>query len=516
MFINDFNLDNAVAGACGGEHNAPRYLFTQSNAMLQAVITALPILILEIDEDGIILDYNSDSPSLFDIHPESFLNRHLNSYFPDQVAGEIQSVLSTINKTDQSPIINYATKFDDGEHWFEARFIRSNKKQSIVIIQDITRHKRNEKIVQKQLERMSALRAIDHAITSSVDLKLTLSILLTQLVKHLQIDAACILLWNTDTERLEYVAGLGFQTNSLSYTKLRLGEGYAGIAALEQRVIKKEYLSTRDTDFLRSPTFGQEGFVSYFGVPLIAKGQVKGILEIFNRSLINPEAEWLSFLEMLGGQAAIAVDNATLFNDLQRSNIEITSAYDATIEGWSRALDMRDHETEGHTQRVTEMTLQLAHRLEIPDKDITHIRRGATLHDIGKMGIPDHILLKPGPLTADEWKTMRQHPQYACALLSPIDYLRPAKNIPCYHHERWNGSGYPSGLKGKEIPLEARLFAIVDVYDALTSDRPYRSAWSKHVAFNYIQEQAGILFDPAIVNTFQNLIEEKELISSFK
>jgi HD-GYP domain-containing protein (c-di-GMP phosphodiesterase class II) len=476
--------------------------------MLQAVITALPILILEIDEDGIILDYNSDSPSLIDVHLESFLNCHLNTYFPDQVADELQTVLLAIKKADQPPIINYTMKFDDGEHWFEARFIRSNKEHSIVIIQDITKYKKNEAIVQKQLDQMSALRAIDHAITSSVDLKLTLSILLTQLVKHLQIDAACILLWNVDTERLEYVAGLGFRTNSLSYTKLRLGEGYAGIAALEQRVIQKEYLSSRNTDFLRSPTFGQEGFVSYFGVPLIAKGQVKGILEIFNRSVLHPDSEWMTFLEMLGGQAAIAVDNATLFDDLQRSNTEITSAYDATIEGWSRALDMRDHETEGHTQRVTGMTLKLAHRVSIPKKDLIHIRRGATLHDIGKMGIPDHILHKPGPLTADEWDTMRQHPQYACALLTPIDYLRPAKDIPCYHHERWDGSGYPSGLKGEEIPLSARLFAVVDVYDALISDRPYRDAWSKQAASNYIQEQAGTLFDPTIASSFLELVQE--------
>jgi HD-GYP domain-containing protein (c-di-GMP phosphodiesterase class II) len=481
--------------------------------MLQAVITALPILILEIDEDGIILDYNSDFPSLFDAHPESFLNCHLRTYFPEHIEGELKTVLSAIKNASQPPIINYSMEVDDGEHWFEARFIASNRERNTVIIQDITRHKINEVRVQKQLDQMSALRAIDHAITSSVDLNLTLSILLTQLVNHLQIDAACILLWNADTERLEYGAGLGFRTNSLTHTKLRLGEGFAGIAALEQRVIKMEQLSGPDTDFVRSPMFGQEGFVSYFGVPLIAKGQVKGILEIFNRSLLEPDSEWLSFLEMLGGQAAIAVDNATLFSELQRSNTEITSAYDATIVGWSHALDMRDHETEGHTQRVTDMTLKLARHINIPDEELIHIRRGATLHDIGKMGIPDRILHKPGPLTTEEWVTMRQHPQYACSLLTPIDYLRPAKDIPQYHHERWDGSGYPKGLRGEEIPLSARLFAVVDVYDALTSDRPYRSAWSKQAAQNYIKNEAGRLFDPKIASTFLELVQEKEPVS---
>jgi HD-GYP domain-containing protein (c-di-GMP phosphodiesterase class II) len=213
---------------------------------------------------------------------------------------------------------------------------------------------------------------------------------------------------------------------------------------------------------------------------------------------------------MLGGQAAIAIDNATLFSNLQRSNTEITSAYDATIDGWSRALDMRDHETEGHTQRVTEMTLQLARRITIPREELIHIRRGATLHDIGKMGIPDRILLKPGPLTVEEWDTMRQHPQFACSLLSSIDYLRPAKDIPCYHHERWDGSGYPAGLKEEEIPLPARLFAIVDVYDALTSDRPYRSKWSKQATLQYIKEQSGTFFDPAIVPAFLEMIKDKE------
>jgi len=478
--------------------------------MLQAVITALPLLILEIDTDGNIVGYNSDSPSRFDVNPESFLNCHLSSYFPEEVAEDLSFVFSAIQNEDQPPCINYTLKLEDGEHWFEARFISSNKKNSIVIIQDITRYKINEAKVQKQLDQMSALRAIDQAITSSVDLKLTLSILLTQLIKHLQTDAACILLWNADTERFEYKAGLGFRTNSLSHTKLRLGEGYAGIAALEQRVIQKLNLLNHGTDFLRSPLFGQEAFVSYFGVPLIAKGQVLGVLEIFNRSLINPNFEWLSFLEMLGGQAAIAIDNATLFSHLQRSNTEITSAYDATIDGWSRALDMRDHETEGHTQRVTEMTLLLARRIDIAKDELIHLRRGATLHDIGKMGIPDRILHKPGPLTAEEWNTMRQHPQFACTLLSPIDYLRPARDIPCYHHERWDGSGYPAGLKGEEIPLAARLFAIVDVFDALTSDRPYRSKWSKQAALYYIQEQTGTLFDPLIVPTFMEMINEKE------
>ena len=455
-----------------------------------------------------ILDYKSDAPSLFYVHPESYLNRHIKSFFPEHIEDKVEEAILAINQNRQPPYIDYLLQLDDSERWFEVRFIASGGNHSVVIIQDITRFKASEAKIQKQLDQMSALRAIDHAIASSVDLNLTLSILLTQLVKHLQIDAALILLWNDDIKKLEYAAGLGFRTNALSHTKLGLGEGYAGIAALEQRVVHKLNLSNQATDFLRSPSFGQEGFVSYYGIPLIAKGKVQGVLEIFKRSLINPDPDWLRFLEMLGGQAAIAIDNAFLFSNLQRSNSEITSAYDATIEGWSRALDMRDHETEGHTQRVVQLTIRLAKKIQIPSTNLIHLRRGAALHDIGKMGIPDSILLKPGPLTGEEWDIMRQHPSYAYELLSPIDYLRPAMDIPCHHHERWDGGGYPSGLKEEEIPLPARLFAVVDVFDALVSDRPYRSAWPKHAALDYIREGARKHFDPAIVTSFLKLVKE--------
>jgi len=240
---------------------------------------------------------------------------------------------------------------------------------------------------------------------------------------------------------------------------------------------------------------------------LIAKGQVKGVLEVFHREELQPDDQWLNFLEMLAGVAAIAIDNLGLFNDLQKSNMELTLAYDATIEGWSRALDLRDKETEGHTQRVTELTLQLAQRTGLPENELIYIRWGALLHDIGKMGVPDQILLKPGPLTEREWEIMRKHPKYALEMLQSISFLNKAIEIPYCHHERWDGKGYPRGLKGEQIPFSARLFSIVDVWDALGSNRPYRQAWCQEEIVHHIRSLSGSHFDPNVVDAFMELIQ---------
>lgn len=192
---------------------------------------------------------------------------------------------------------------------------------------------------------------------------------------------------------------------------------------------------------------------------------------------------------------------------LKEANAQLLSAYEATIEGWSRALDLRDKETEGHSQRVTKLTVDLAAEFGMNEEQLLHIRRGALLHDIGKLGVPDAILHKTGLLTDEEWVIMHKHPQFAYNMLHSVEYLRPALDIPFCHHEKWDGSGYPRGLKGDEIPIGARLFAIVDVWDALNSDRPYRSAWKKEEVFAFIQEQAGKHFDPKVVDVFFRVIK---------
>ena len=238
----------------------------------------------------------------------------------------------------------------------------------------------------------------------------------------------------------------------------------------------------------------------------MAKGELQGVLEIFQRSPLQPDKEWLDFLTALAAQASIAVENAEMLNNLRQSNLELEAAYDATIEGRGRALEWRAAETEGHSQRVTELSVELARKLGVRGRALLNLRRGALLHDIGKMGIPDAILRKAGSLDEEEWAIMKRHTEYACRMLEPIEYLKEALDIPCAHHEKWDGSGYPRGLKGEEIPLAARIFAVADVFDALTSDRPYRSAWSREDALEYIREQRGQYFDPAVAEAFLDMV----------
>ena len=358
---------------------------------------------------------------------------------------------------------------------------------------------------QKQLNRLQSLRNIDTAIISSFDLQVSLNIILSHITSHLKLDAACVFIIDHPTQSLEFVAGKGFQAHQIRDDYLRLGRGLAGKVALSNSPVNIPVLGNKKADLERPSLIEKEHFTFYYGLPLKSKGKPIGILEMFHRTQKPVSKDWESFAETLSGQAAIAIDNALLFEELQQSNMEITRAYDTTLEGWAKALELRDHDTEGHSRRVTDLTIQLANMLGLPNKEIPHIRRGALLHDIGKMAIPDEILRKEDSLTDKEWEIIKKHPLYAKEMLESVQYLEEALDIPLYHHERWDGSGYPYGSSGEEIPLPARIFAVVDVWDALTSDRPYRPAWSEKRALDHIKKQSGKHFDPQVVKAFLSL-----------
>ncbi|CAN5905248.1 hypothetical protein BH23PLA1_BH23PLA1_25250 [soil metagenome] len=363
--------------------------------------------------------------------------------------------------------------------------------------------------LERRLGRVAALRRIDRAITAGFDLRLTMEIVLDQVIEQLGVDAADLLLIDPDSGNLAHFASKGLCSEALRRFVVRPEVGVCGQVLQRRLPIHVPDLDETELVFVRAEALAAEGFRAYSAVPLVAKGQVKGLLEVFHRVPLDVNAEWLDFLEALAGQAAVGLDNITLFEDLQRSHHELTVAYNATIEGWSLVLEHRDRETNGHSQRVTEMTVRLAQALGIDGEALVHIRRGALLHDIGKLSIPDSILLKPGPLTDEEWQIMKRHPQIAFDLLGAIPFLRPALDIPYGHHEHWDGQGYPRCLKGEQIPLSARIFAAVDIWDALSHDRPYRNAWPADRVQEHLRSLSGTHLDPEIVPVFLHLLNQE-------
>jgi HD-GYP domain-containing protein (c-di-GMP phosphodiesterase class II) len=245
--------------------------------------------------------------------------------------------------------------------------------------------------------------------------------------------------------------------------------------------------------------------ILYF--PLLLRDEVIGVFIVGTTgSTRQLTGEEIDLCYILAYQVSLAIENAHLYQKAQTAAADLMQAYDSTLEGWSQMIDMRDRITVEHTRRVVARTLNLAGRMAVPESEMIHIRRGALLHDIGKVGIPDAILQKPAALSDDEMTVMRTHPVLAHQILSNISYLSAAMEIPYCHHERWDGSGYPRGLKGEDIPLAARIFSVVDVYDALTSDRLYRKAWKPAAALAYIQEHAGTFFCPEVVAGFLEMM----------
>jgi HD-GYP domain-containing protein (c-di-GMP phosphodiesterase class II) len=356
--------------------------------------------------------------------------------------------------------------------------------------------------------RLTRLVELSVILNSTLDLDALLHLITTTATELLECEAASILLYDENQARLYFAAATGSDPKKLAEIPVPLEGSLAGTIFRENRPIILKNAEEDARHFSLVSAHINFHVRSLVGVPMLARERVIGVLEAVNKREGPFGEQDEAILSVTASHAAIAIGNARLFQEAERSHNDLRLAYDATIEGWSRALDLRDHETEGHTQRVADMTVRLARVFGLGEEEIVHIRRGALLHDMGKLGVPDAILYKSSRLSKSERGRMDCHPQYAFEMLSPIEYLKPALDIPYCHHEKWDGTGYPRRLKGEQIPLSARLFAVVDVWDALRSNRPYRQGWSQEKTLEYIRSQSGKHFDPRAVEVFMRVVRE--------
>jgi len=493
----------------------------ESRQMLQTVLDTIPVRVFWKDKKSVYLGCNH------------IFARDAGLTSPDEIIGKNDFDMVWLDQAEQFriddrvvmasglPKLNYEElQMIQGNKliWRQASKVPLRDAQGKIIgilgtYEDITERKKAEEALrqsyeqtQMHLKRVTILHDIDKAITTHTDLRVMIDTIIKNVIEWIGVDAVALLIPSLDGKTMDLAAHAGFAKPIVE-----------NIDNLTDQLIEEAHKAKYEPIYFSNPQNGEmlekdstrlrSCYKSGATLPLLAKDQLKGYLHLYSRQPIYFDTDWQNFLTALAMQTAIAIDNTEMFYKMEMTNLELSAAYDATITGWSQALELRDKETKGHSERVTDLTLQIAATMGIPSDQLIHIKRGVLLHDIGKMGIPDSILFKPGPLAENEWAVMRQHPIYAFQLLSPISYLREAMDIPFCHHEKWDGSGYPRGLKGMEIPLAARIFAVVDVWDALCSSRPYRPAWSKKNALEYIQKESGKHFDPTVVEAFFKVIQ---------
>ncbi|WP_345320901.1 HD domain-containing phosphohydrolase [Candidatus Villigracilis proximus] len=404
-----------------------------------------------------------------------------------------------------------------------AHLARTNDGQTSLVLRDLTQISSSLNSIKQgttnyfdtHQRQVRVLVGVGSAINSSLKLKQVLEEVMDTLIALMGAERGFLMLREFDGEMKVRIAR-GIDHVDLNEDAFAISKTIVG------RVVKtgEAVLTTNAQDdprFIEQLSVAAYRLLSILCVPLKLKDELIGVIYVDNRVHTGIfQDDDLSLISAFANQAAVAIDNARLFDDLQASNAELEIAYSATLEGWVRALDLRDKETEGHTKRVTVLTERLARSMGVDDEAMVHITRGALLHDIGKMAIPDGILLKPSGLTEEERELVQQHPIYAFEMLKPIKFLHPALDIPYCHHEKWDGSGYPRGLKGEEIPFAARIFSVVDVWDALVSDRPYRKGILPAEVKKSIYELSGSHFDPKIVDAFLSLDDLSTILRKLK
>jgi PAS domain S-box-containing protein len=497
----------------------------QSEKRFRALIENSSDAITLMDPNGVAIYDSPAAPGLLGYDTDELIGRNifelLHKEDLDILLPLFQSLVATPGARSNN---TFRIRHKNGSwRWIEAVVTNLLEEPGVKAIvanyRDITERKLTEEEIRSRTDELSTLYELSRALAEANDVDTVLDLVSRRTVESLHTTFARIALLEGDELIMQSVypirvldhdlfAGSRRPITSMPYCQsffaqsepVILHSSTSAMSDEEHAALLLDLAQTLCLIPLRAHDFSSNANI-ILGVLMI--GEVRNEA----REPFTPEK--LRLARSIGDQAAIAIENIRLFNELERSNVEIIHAYDATITGWSAALDLRDKETEGHTQRVTEMTLRLAEGMKFSEHELIQVRRGALLHDIGKMGIPDRILLKPDKLTDEEWDVMRLHPTYAFQMLKPITYLRFALDIPYCHHEKWDGTGYPRKLSGEHIPIAARIFAVVDVYDALTSDRPYRTSWSREKTLQYIRDLSGSHFDPQIVDAFLKMMEEE-------
>jgi PAS domain S-box-containing protein/putative nucleotidyltransferase with HDIG domain len=493
-----------------------------SEKKFKTLFEIAPVGISVLDRDQKIVDTNYALQMITGLKKKELLNGgyRTSTYLkPDGTLMMPDEFASTRALKEDMPIFDVETGFltkDRGVVWTQVSAAPLNMPDAslVVITQDISERKLSEQTLRQRLAELETLYESGLSLSQLLEPKQIGQKIIDVLAEKLDWYHTTVRLYHPESDSLELLAyNLAHKTTKKEWQHAgerfrtliaRPGDGLCGWALQRGETVRCSDLP-RDPHYLETVPGVRSGLY----VPIKTGERTIGVISVESEKPDYFTAEDEHMAVTLAAQAAVSLENIRLFKDLQKSNDDLFLAYDETIEGWSRALDLRDRETEGHTQRVATLTEELARKMGIPDTELIHIRRGSLLHDIGKMGVPDRILLKPDKLTEEEWIIMHEHPVHAYNLLSRIEFLQPALNIPHYHHERWDGSGYPDGLLGEQIPLEARIFAIIDVFDALISDRPYRPGWPRDKAISYICEGSGSHFDPKVVEVFMRMINRQ-------
>jgi len=384
------------------------------------------------------------------------------------------------------------------------------------VVEDITERKISELRILHLNRLYITISQINQTIVHAHDKDSLFSEICRVAIDHGRFRMAWIGLLNKTNETIKPIAFAGEELGYLEKLNIRyhdpiLGRGPTGIALHEGRCIICQDIGSDPRMLPWREAALSRGYLSSAAVPIREQGRVVGALTVYADEANGFDAENEGLLEQIGQDVSFALDSIQAEAERKRAEANLEEAYDTTLEGWAKALELRDKETEGHSRRVTETTLSVARAMGFSEEELVQIRRGSILHDIGKMGIPDQILRKEGPLTDEERQIVLKHPDTAYNLLKQIPYLEKALEIPYCHHEKWDGTGYPRGLAGEEIPLSARIFAIVDVWDALSSDRPYRKAWSREKVVEYLKNDIGKHFDPRVADVFLALVEKGEI-----